>query len=206
MFDEVLKKYEDLNSDYKYFLKSQKELKQEKEARQENLKHITQASKFFTLVSMEIHKELKQIFENLGTMGLQTVFNRAYEVQLDQEIKRKQPEIKILTTKNGTDFDDPLEDGGHGCVDTLGVVLRIILHSIDSKQTQPFFLLDEPGRNVSVGFKEAFSELLKKLSEDLGIQFIVITHDQSLTKKADRKFLLYFDKGTSTILEAENDN
>ena len=40
--------------------------------------------------------------------------------------------------------------------------------------------MDEPARFLSVGYRPQFAALLAALAEEMGVQFIIVTHDPAL--------------------------
>lgn len=83
---------------------------------------------------------------------------------------------------------DPLTASGVGAIDVAAFALRIASWSMARPRTHPVIILDEPFRYLSENYQERASNMLKELSDKLGIQFIIITHEQTLTTSADRIF------------------
>jgi DNA repair exonuclease SbcCD ATPase subunit len=67
-------------------------------------------------------------------------------------------------------------------------------------------ILDEPLKNLSADLQEKGSAMLKEISKRLNIQFIIVTHEETLTAYADRVFKVRMNKGVSYIIEEENTN
>jgi DNA repair exonuclease SbcCD ATPase subunit len=59
--------------------------------------------------------------------------------------------------------------------------------------------LDEPFRFVSSDLQDRASQMVKELSEKLGLQFIIITHNPTLASYADKTFEVHLHKGRSII-------
>ncbi|KKK86498.1 hypothetical protein LCGC14_2762610, partial [marine sediment metagenome] len=57
-----------------------------------------------------------------------------------------------------------------------------------SPKSRNVILLDEPLKNLSQNMQDKASMMLKELSNRLGIQFIIVTHEDTLTEYADRVF------------------
>jgi ABC-type sugar transport system ATPase subunit len=60
-------------------------------------------------------------------------------------------------------------------------------------------ILDEPLRFVSAKYQEKASAMIKEISEKLGIQFIIVTHNEVLASYADRTFEVTIKKGVSHV-------
>jgi ABC-type cobalamin/Fe3+-siderophores transport system ATPase subunit len=64
-------------------------------------------------------------------------------------------------------------------------------------KTQKVLLLDEPMKFVSEGLKPKVYEIMKRLSDDLGIQIIAVTHDPLMIDIADKVYVVKKEKGIS---------
>ena len=62
-------------------------------------------------------------------------------------------------------------------------------------------IMDEPMRFLSEEYQENASEMIKEISNKLGIQFIIVTHNQTLTAYADKVFEVSIRKGISKVKE-----
>jgi DNA repair exonuclease SbcCD ATPase subunit len=60
-------------------------------------------------------------------------------------------------------------------------------------------ILDEPMRFLSDDYQEQASKMLKEISDRMGIQFIIITHEQTLSEYADKTFQVKLRKGISKV-------
>jgi putative ABC transport system ATP-binding protein len=63
---------------------------------------------------------------------------------------------------------------------------------------------DEPTGNLDWSTGQVIADLLKKMNHELGITFIVVSHDISITKYADRVYHLRDGKITNVELNGEN--
>jgi DNA repair exonuclease SbcCD ATPase subunit len=62
--------------------------------------------------------------------------------------------------------------------------------------------LDEPLRFLSSDNQEKASRMIKELSQRLGIQFIIVTHESILASYADKVFEVSIRKGRSKVIES----
>jgi len=91
-----------------------------------------------------------------------------------------------------------LESGGGGVADIASLALRIALWSI--KKTNPTIMLDEPCKFLhNPIYQEKASELLKEVSDRLGIQMIMVSDQQSLLKSADKVIEIVNVNGISIV-------
>jgi len=77
--------------------------------------------------------------------------------------------------------------------------LRMALWSLREPRSVSTFVLDEPGTSVSESLRPKFGEMLKKLSQMLGIQMLIISHDSALIDVADKTFNVENDGKTSIV-------
>ena len=77
---------------------------------------------------------------------------------------------------------------GGGVVDVVCFALRVVAWSLS--QTSPVLILDEPFKWVSMGLRPICGQLLRGISDRLGLQIIMVTHDPELVEQADRIFLV----------------
>ena len=88
-----------------------------------------------------------------------------------------------------------LDSRGYGVVDVVSFSLKIayiLLHTVEN-----IIIIDEPARNLSKNKHEALSMLIKELSEELNVQFIIATHVPDLIQYADTATLLEKNKSMS---------
>jgi DNA repair exonuclease SbcCD ATPase subunit len=79
--------------------------------------------------------------------------------------------------------------------------LRIASWSMEYPRLRNVIILDEPMRFLSEDLQEKASAMIKELSEKLGLQFIIITHEKELASYADKEFRVTINKGVSNIKE-----
>jgi DNA repair exonuclease SbcCD ATPase subunit len=63
-------------------------------------------------------------------------------------------------------------------------------------------ILDEPFRYLSTDLQSKASEMLNEISERLGLQIIMVTHEEELVDEVDKTFRVRINKGKSTVEEA----
>jgi DNA repair exonuclease SbcCD ATPase subunit len=108
-------------------------------------------------------------------------------------------ECDLLFVKDGQEID-PLTAAGGGAIDVASFALRAAIWGI--KPTRPVFILDEPFRFVSVDLQEKCSEMLKKISETLGVQIIMVSHLPNIIGSADEIFKVQYVNGESKVSKA----
>ena len=165
---------------------------------QEQKKDLEQAQWIIQTVASETQSMLKFHIENLVSLALNSVFDEAYDFEIDMQLRRNQTECDIWFVRDGERIN-PLTASGGGAVDVASFALRIALWSLQPKRTRPIFILDEPMRNVSAVYQDKCSAMMKAVADKLGLQIISVTHSESLTEAADKIIKVGIRKGTSYI-------
>lgn len=158
------------------------------------------AQAFIQSVAQATQKELEYHISELGSLAMQAVFDDPYELKLAFESKRGRTEAKFTLERDGESVE-PLFGSGGGVVDILALALRLSLWSLRDPRPRPVIVLDEPFKWPSSGYRPKVAQLLSKLSSELGIQMIIVTHDSELASCADRVFSVAFRKGRSVVSE-----
>jgi len=146
----------------------------------------------------ETQKELEYRIGGLATLALQSIFDDRYSCSIQFVPRRGKMEADILLEKDGLIMDDIMESSGGGIGDVVSFALRISLWSM--KKNRPVFLLDEPFIRVKgEGKQEKCYALLKQLSNELGIQMIIIG-EEALMYPCDKEIKIVEGKNTKSIL------
>jgi len=147
-------------------------------------------------VAEEIQKTIEFQISYLVSTALSSVFPDPYTFKLSFVQRRNKTECDLLFVKNGEECD-PFSASGGGAIDIANFALRIAIWSI--KKTQNVFILDEPFRFVSVDLQEKCSQMMKEISEKLGIQIIMVSHLPNIIGSADQIFQVENIKGISKV-------
>lgn len=165
---------------------TEKDCKSELIRLEEELELLKEAREVFKKASLITQNHLAEHLSKIVTKALQAVF---YE----KEIFFK---VKFVERRNTTECDFWLEENGHefeimgsrgfGMADIASFALRVayvLLHSVDN-----VLIIDEPFRNLDKNKQPFASQMIKELSNELGMQFIISTHVDSLKEYADKSF------------------
>jgi len=129
----------------------------------------------------------KQDIENLGTYGLKSVFT-----DLDLKLHMK---IELAARGISTSFEleevgvaqgDVMSCFGGGITNIVSFILRII--TIFQTKLAPYLFLDECFSNLSEGYVENCSLLLKNLCKKLRLTLFVVTHEEGMINYADNVY------------------
>lgn len=138
------------------------------------------------MLQLKQHKKSVGRYEELLTSLLMEVLPGYREIVLDLTTTRQMPALDVLIKK---DPNNPPEDVLHG---TGGSVTNIIVAgfriiSVIRSGNRKFLLLDEPDCWLKEDYFPAFSRMLKEVSETLGVQILMISHDKNTYFSGDIK-------------------
>jgi len=170
-----------------------------KEKKRSLIRH-EQAREIVREVGLKTQQQLQFHIEDVVSMALDAVFPDPYKFTIDFVQRRNKTECDLYFVRDGNKVD-PLTASGVGAVDVAAFALRIASWSMMQPRTRNTIILDEPFRFLSENYQEQASIMLKEISQKLGIQFILVTHEQTLTEAADKVFEVSIRKGRSKIKE-----
>ena len=147
-------------------------------------------------VAEQTQRKIEYHISKLVTMALASVFPDPYEFALRFVPRRNKTEADLLFLKNKNE-GDPIDISGGGALDVASFALRVAIWSI--KPTRNTLILDEPGKFISRDLQSKFSDMIKHLSNKLGIQFIIVSHVPEITESADMIFNVTNHAGESTV-------
>ena len=146
-----------------------------------------------TRTQQRIENHISQIVST----ALASVWNDPYEFELEFVIKRGKTEANLWFVRNDNKMH-PMGNSGGGAIDIASMALRIAAWSLN-KNTRPIMILDEPFKNLSENLQPAASDMLKMLSEKLGLQIVIVSHIQELVNGADKQIEIQRKNGRSVL-------
>jgi len=168
-----------------------------REAKRE-LHRYEQAREIVREVGLKTQEQLQYHISDITSLALEAVFDDPYELVVEFVQRRNKTECDLLFQRDGSTID-PIAGSGVGALDVASLALRVVAWSMQQPRSRNTIILDEPFRHLSVDHQEQASMMLKELSGRLGIQFIVITHMQTLTGYADKTFTVTKRKRISKV-------
>jgi len=147
---------------------------------------MKKARAIFQIVSQETQKNLEYHLSYPVTDSLNYVL--PYDIKFIARIiaKRGKTECALLFEETEGKEYEPLKGSGYGAVNIACFVLRICFWSLN--KNRPTLILDEPFRDLSPSFHQKMSELIKRTSKKLGIQIIIVSHQNDINIAADKTF------------------
>ena len=164
---------------------------------QNYLESLRKAQALCQTVAMQTQESLRYHVEDVVNLMLQTLFGNQYEFKLIFEIKRNKTEARIAVLEKGVELD-PLFSTGGGLADALSTALRIALMMLS--KAERVLVLDEPGKFLDVEKRPQFYAILQKLSKDMNIQMLIVTHDPDCVEIADKEFKIVKSDGISYVI------
>jgi DNA repair exonuclease SbcCD ATPase subunit len=167
--------------------------------RQEN---IQKARSMVIIVAERMQRKLEFHISALVSMALAAVFPDPYKFELRFIPRRGKTEADLVFIKNGNETTDLPNSGGGGVCDIASLALRIAVWNI--KKTRACLILDEPTKYLhSPTYQAKASELIKELSEKIGLQIIMATDQDRLIEMADTEIHFANINGVATIADKE---
>ncbi len=141
--------------------------------------------------------QLASHISNIVTKALSVVFpekDLSFLIEFVQ--RRNTTEADLWIVENGNRYS-VLESRGHGIADVVSLSLRVayvLLHS-----NANVVVVDEPSRNVSKNKHRNVLKMLKSLSEELEVQFIIVTHSETFAEGADIVYKIKQNNNKSVV-------
>lgn len=142
-------------------------------------------------------EKLSVHISDLVSLALRSVFEDPYEFQATFENRRNTMECDLTFVKDGNEYK-PLDSCGYGAADVASFALRIAYWSLGD--TRPVLIWDEPFRQLDKKKQGMAAEMVSKLSKELGLQIIIITHSEELAECADKLFNVSIENGISKVV------
>ena len=181
-----------------HYQRKRKEVTEQLEYVKDREEGIKKARIIIQTVAQETQKNLEYHLSDLVTSCLHAVFPDNIKFVVNIEMRRGKTECDLLFEEFDKQYK-PLEGSGFGPVDVASFALRVCFWSL--KKNRPVFILDEPFRNVSPDLQNKVSAMVKKLSDKLGIQIIMVSHQEEINVAADKTFLSEKHGQISTVNE-----
>ena len=162
------------------------------------LRRHEQAREVIREVGLKTQQQLSFHISDIASLALDAVFDDPYELLAEFVQRRNKTECDLFFVRDNERMD-PLSASGGGAVDVATFALRIASWSMQRPKSRNTIILDEPMRFLSVDHQEKASAMIKQISERLGIQFIIITHEPTLALAADKVFEIHIKKGVTTV-------
>lgn len=154
--------------------------KQSLRAARERLGHAEEAQGIVQAVAQDVQQRVHRRVAALVTRCLRAVFGPGgYEFRITFERRRGRTEARLSLVRGDLEVE-PTEASGGGVVDVVGLGLRIACLMLSRPAGRRLLCLDEPLKHLSENYVPAARDLIEALSEELGIQILMVTHRAGL--------------------------
>ncbi len=140
-------------------------------------------------VGFKTQEQLQYHISDITSLALSAVFEDPYELKVSFVQRRDKMECDLTFTRAGVELD-PLNSSGYGAVDVASLALRVASWSMQRPRRRNTIILDEPLKYLSEDMQVFAGKMIKELSDKLGLQFIIVTHEPLLADFADKTFLV----------------
>jgi len=138
------------------------------------------------IVSEILRERIRARVEHLTTLAVRSVFGKDdYRFELEMEPKRGQMTATPMFASRFKDQEIvvPVKDArGGGIVNVVSFVLREVVRALTRPRVAPVSIGDETFKNVSREYLPKIAQLLQKLHDTTGVQFIIVTHKSELAE------------------------
>lgn len=165
------------------------EKNQELQRKNEYSWQVQQAATIIQTAARQTQEQLRYVLEDIVNVALETIFANPYHFVLEFLTQRDRTVVVPKLERNGEQFDI-IDEAGGGVADVVAFALRLAIWVLGGKKQRNFFVFDEPFKFLSVDLQETVTTLLKELSKELALTFLIVTHNQILIKNADHAFMV----------------
>lgn len=184
MNNSILEKFEGLKAQKTVYKTERDNVRGKQNSLEESVEKYKHASEIVNSALITTQRGVKEFIEDIVTKALQIVYQDSYRFKLKFEAKRNQSEVRLIVEENGIEYDVQNDEKGGGVLDVVSFALRLAFNALDSESGTNVFILDECAKNLG-NLREKFGNMMKELSEMLGLQIFIVTHSDELAQSAD---------------------
>jgi len=126
-------------------------------------------------IAAEVQEQAHSKIAAVVSKCLESIFEQPYEFRITFERKRGKTDARLSFVRNNLEVD-PLSASGGGVVDVAAFALRLACLVLSLPKKRRTLILDEPFKFLSKNYRNNTKRMLKTLSEEMGVQFIMVTH------------------------------
>jgi len=162
-----------------------------------SLSDSEQAQVIMQRVAQETQSAIQVHISEMVSSSLD-IFDDPYVFNVEIKPQRGKTECVFTFEKDGENMH-PLASTGGGPIDMATFALRPSLMTLALKKVRTTLLLDEPFKFLSRDLQPKAGLMLKELSQELGLQIIMISHSPDLIEGSDKVFEIIQRKGISEV-------
>lgn len=137
------------------------------------------AAEVIRTAAVKVQQTVHDQIASVVTRCLAAVFEAdAPEFRVVFEKKRGKTQARLVFVQDGKEIDPQDGDAG-GLLDVAAFALRLAALRLAVPRPRQLLVLDEPFRMLSKDYSERAAALLLALSKELGIQIVIVTHNEN---------------------------
>ncbi len=137
-----------------------------------------EAQKILQQVAQQVQNKAHAQVARVVSRCLEAVFEEPYSVAIEFVQRRGKTEAEFAYYK-GERRCDPRQTSG-GVMQVVALALRLVALCLSRPPRRRLLVLDEPLQGVSAHNLQKMSTLIETLSRDMGVQFVIVTHNREL--------------------------
>lgn len=173
-------------------------LKCDIELKKSHIMETEKALEIVKTVGLKTQQTLQFHISDTVSAALESVFPEPYQFGVEFVQRRNKTECDLSFVRGGEAMN-PLEASGGGAVDVASFALRIASWTMQSPRSRSVLFLDEPFRYLSEGLLPLAGQMVKRISDQLNLQIVMVTHSEALMEHADKTFTVTQRKGISKV-------
>lgn len=139
-----------------------------------------EAQKIAQVIAETIQEEAHDRIAGVVTKCLATVFpDEPYTFKIRFERARGRTEARLVFVREEQEIS-PMDASEGGAIDVAAFALRVSSLMLSRPARRRLIVLDEPFRFLDKWRPTAVRTMLESLAKDLGVQFVMITHNEGL--------------------------
>jgi DNA repair exonuclease SbcCD ATPase subunit len=167
-----------LLQDYRHAARTVKQERQNLLHLRDKLTDSLEAQKILQSVAKAVQQKVHERISRLVSDCLKTCFPYRFEILFEE--KRGKTEARMVFFDEEENEIDPLTAAAGGAVDLASFALRLTCLILQRPKKRRLLILDEPFKHLSKDRHELVGRLIEKLSEELGVQVVMVTHSEAM--------------------------
>lgn len=155
-----------------------KQLKEQLTRQQTEADAALEAQKIIQELAQTIQQTVQKKVARIVSKCLTAVFDRPYDLRIEFERKRGKTEAQFRFMRDGRKINPFVCSGGVWHIAALA--LRVAAIALKVPKQRQMLVLDEPFQGLSQSNLSKMGRLIHTLQKELGIQFLIVTHNQAL--------------------------
>lgn len=172
-----------------------KEIKETKEKHQITKK----AHVIIQRVAKDTQEQLQYRLSNLASLAMESVFNNPYKINIHFVERRGKTEVDVMFERDGQEVEPVFATGG-GAIDVAAFALQMSIMCLITPKVRNTLILDEPLKWLKGNdLPDKGSQMIKSISEKLGIQIISVSHSPEIIEASDNIISIAQTRGVSYV-------